>query len=70
MRAAHAPGQGGTTRPDPATLQNEFATKLATKLGIALAQVKAAFADLRADHEAAEQKAFDDRLAQAVRTAR
>lgn len=36
-------------------------------LGIDAAKVKAAFADLRAAHEADEQKAFDDRLAQAVK---
>jgi len=67
LRASHTPGQGNATRPDPATMQDELATKLAGKLGIDAAKVKAAFADLRAAHEAAEQKAFDDRLAQAVK---
>ncbi|MGO4603594.1 hypothetical protein [Terrabacter sp. 2YAF2] len=67
LRASHTPGQGNATRPDPATMQDELATKLAGKLGIDAAKVKAAFADLRAAHEATEQKAFDDRLAQAVK---
>ena len=67
LRASHTPGQGNATRPDPATMQDELATKIASKLGIDAAKVKAAFADLRAAHEAAEQKAFDDRLAQAVK---
>ncbi|WP_461004811.1 hypothetical protein [Terrabacter terrigena] len=64
LRAAHTPGQG---RPDFSALQDELATKLAAKLGIDAAKVKAAVADLRAAHEADEQKAFDDRLAQAVK---
>jgi hypothetical protein len=67
LKASPAPGQGTTTKPDPATMQDELATKLASKLGIDAAKVKAAFADLRAAHEADEQKAFDDRLAQAVK---
>jgi len=66
LRASRTPGQGAT-KPDRATMQDELATKLASKLGIGAAQVKAAFADLRAAHEAGEQKAFDDRLAQAVK---
>jgi hypothetical protein len=64
MRAARTPGQG---RPDFSALQDEFATKLAARLGIDAAKVKTAIADLRATHEADEQKAFDDRLAQAVK---
>jgi hypothetical protein len=67
LRASHTPGQGTATKPDPATMQDEVATKLAAKLGIDVAKVKSAFADLRAAHEAGEQKAFDDRLAQAVK---
>jgi len=66
LKASRTPGQGAATKPDPATMQDELATKLASKLGIDAAKVKAAFADLRAAHEADEQKAFDDRLAQAV----
>jgi hypothetical protein len=66
LKASRTPGQGAGTKPDPATMQDELATKLASKLGIDAAKVKAAFADLRAAHEADEQKAFDDRLAQAV----
>ena len=66
LRASRTPGQGAT-KPDPATMQDELATKLASTLGIDAAKVKAAFADLRATHEAEEQKAFDDRLAQAVK---
>ncbi|HET7800622.1 MAG TPA: hypothetical protein VFL38_09390 [Humibacillus xanthopallidus] len=65
LRAAHAPGQG-TAKPDPATMQDELATKLASKLGIDAAKVKAAFTDLRATADAARQKAFDDKLAKAV----
>src|SRR4051794_20611992 len=67
LRASRAPGQGSATKPDPATRQDELATKLASKLGLDAAKVKAALADLRAAHEADEQKAFDDRLAQAVK---
>jgi hypothetical protein len=67
LKASRTPGQGTATKPDPATMQDELATKLASKLGIDAATVKAAFADLRAAHEADEQKAFDDRLAQAVK---
>jgi len=67
LKAKPAPGQGTATKPDPATMQDELATKLASELGIDAAKVKAAFADLRAAHEADEQKAFDDRLAQAVK---
>ncbi|CAN7441559.1 hypothetical protein LJR027_002740 [Terrabacter sp. LjRoot27] len=67
LKAGRTPGQGAATKPDPATMQDELATKLASKLGIDAAKVKAAFADLRAAHEADEQKAFDDRLAQAVK---
>ena len=66
LKATRTPGQGTATKPDPATMQDALATKLASKLGIDAAKVKAAFADLRAAHEADEQKAFDDRLAQAV----
>ena len=65
FRASHTPGQG-TTKPDPATMQDELATKLASKLGIDAAKVKAALADLRASEQAARQKAFDDKLAKAV----
>ena len=65
LRASHTPGQG-TTKPDPATMQDELATKLASKLGIDAAKVKAALADLRASEQAARQKAFDDKLAKAV----
>ena len=64
IRAARTPGQG---RPDFSALQDEFATKLAAELGIDASKVKTAIADLRAAHEADEQKAFDDRLAQAVK---
>jgi hypothetical protein len=67
LKASRTPGQGTATKPDPATMQDELATKLASKLGVDAATVKAAFADLRAAHEADEQKAFDDRLAQAVK---
>ena len=66
LRASHAPGQGGT-KPDPATMQDELATKLASKLGIDAAKVKAAFTALHAAHDADELKAFDARLAQAVK---
>ncbi|GAA2154906.1 hypothetical protein FHX52_1574 [Humibacillus xanthopallidus] len=65
LRAAHTPGQG-TAKPDPATMQDELATKLASKLGLDAAKVKAAFTDLRATADAARQKAFDDKLAKAV----
>lgn len=67
LKASRKAGQGTATKPDPTTMQDELATKLASKLGIDAAKVKAAFADLRAAHEADEQKAFDDRLAQAVK---
>ncbi|WP_344255404.1 hypothetical protein [Terrabacter carboxydivorans] len=67
LRASRTPGQGNATKPDPTTMQDQLATKLAAKLGIDVAKVKAAFADLRTAHEADEQKAFDDRLAQAVK---
>lgn len=71
LRASRTPGQGtgpgSASKPDPSTMQDELATKLASKLGIDAAKVKAALADLRAAHEADEQKAFDDRLAQAVK---
>ena len=66
MRAARAAGQGSTTKPNLSALQDELATKLAAKLGISATKVKTALADLRAAHEAEEQKAFDDRLAKAV----
>ena len=67
LKASRKAGQGTATKPDPTTMQDELATKLASKLGIGAAKVKAAFADLRSAHEADEQKAFDDRLAQAVK---
>jgi hypothetical protein len=67
LKASRKAGQGTATKPDPTTMQDELATKLASKLGIDAAKVKAAFADLRAAHEADEQKSFDDRLAQAVK---
>ena len=67
LKASRKAGQGTATKPDPTRMQDELATKLASKLGIDAAKVKAAFADLRAAHEADEQKAFDDRLAQAVK---
>ena len=67
LKASRTAGQGKATKPDAAALQDEFAKKLAAKLGIDAAKVKTAFADLRAAHEAEEQKAFDDRLAQAVK---
>jgi hypothetical protein len=60
------PGRGTATKPDRAAMQDELATKLASKLGIDAAKVKAAFTDLRAADEAARQKAFDDKLAKAV----
>src|SRR6476661_2009754 len=64
LRAARTPGQA---KPDITALQDELATKLAAKLGIDAAKVKTAITDLRSAHEADEQKAFDDRLAQAVK---
>ncbi|GAA3716804.1 hypothetical protein GCM10022399_36880 [Terrabacter ginsenosidimutans] len=67
LKASRKAGQGTATKPDPTTMQDELATKLASKLGIDAAKVKAAFADLRAAHDADEQKSFDDRLAQAVK---
>ena len=67
IKASRTPGQGTATKPDVTALQDEFATKLAAKLGIDAAKVKTAIADLRAAHEAEAQKAFDDRLAQAVK---
>ncbi|MFC7594903.1 hypothetical protein ACFQU3_06285 [Terrabacter sp. GCM10028922] len=67
LKASRTAGQGKATKPDAAALQDEFAKKLAAKLGIDAAKVKTAFADLGAAHEAEEQKAFDDRLAQAVK---
>ncbi|GAA2742596.1 hypothetical protein GCM10009868_13160 [Terrabacter aerolatus] len=67
LKASRTPGQAPATKPDPAARQDELATKLASKLGIDAAKVKAAFADLRAARDADEQKAFDDRLAQAVK---
>lgn len=67
LKASRTPGQAPATKPDPAARQDQLATMLASKLGIDAAKVKAAFADLRAAHEADEQKAFDDRLAQAVK---
>ena len=63
LRAERAAG----TRPDRATLQDEVATKLAARLGVDAAKVKGAIADVRAAHRAEVQKAFDDRLAQAVK---
>ncbi len=57
---------GSTTKPDPAAMQDEFATKLAAELGIDAAKVKTALADLRAAEQAEHQKAFDDKLAKAV----
>jgi hypothetical protein len=65
LKANRTPGQGAT-KPDPATMQDQLATKLASKLGIDAAKVKAAIADLRATEQADHQKAFDDRLAKAV----
>jgi hypothetical protein len=67
LKASRTAAHGKATKPDAAALQDEFAKKLAAKLGIDAAKVKTAFADLRAAHEAEEQKAFDDRLAQAVK---
>ena len=57
---------GNTTKPDPAAMQDEFATKLAAELGLDPAKVKKALADLRAAEQAEHQKAFDDKLAKAV----
>src|SRR6478672_1530831 len=66
LRAGHA-AQGTGTKPDRAALQDEVATRLAAKLGIDAAKVKAALAAVQAEREADRQKAFDDRLAQAVK---
>ena len=67
VRAELRAGRAVGARPDRATLQDEVATKLATKLGVDVAKVRAAIADVRAAHRAEVQKAFDDRLAQAVK---
>jgi hypothetical protein len=55
------------TKPDLSTLKDTFAQKLATELGISADKVKTAFADLEAAAQADRQKAFDDRLDQAVK---
>ncbi|OFE15738.1 hypothetical protein BA895_21575 [Humibacillus sp. DSM 29435] len=57
----------GAAKPDRSVRDNELATKLASKLGIDSAKVKAAFTELRTAAEAHRTKAFDDRLAQAVK---
>jgi hypothetical protein len=67
LRASRTPGQGKAAKPDPAARQDELATRLAGKLGIPASKVKAAFANLRAARDADEQKAFEDRLARAVK---
>lgn len=67
MRPAAGVKPDGATKPDPSVRANELATKLASKLGIDVAKVKAAFTELRAAAEADHTKAFDDRLAQAVK---
>lgn len=60
-------GAIGGAKPDLSAVQDQFAQKLASKLGIDVNKVKAALAGVRADAEAARQKAFDDRLDQAVK---
>jgi hypothetical protein len=67
LKAARKGAATPRTKPDRATMQDELASKLAAKLGIGVATVKTAMADLRAAHDADEQKAFDDRLAAAVK---
>ncbi len=66
MKPADGVKPDGATKPDPSARDNELATRLAGKLGIDTAKVKAAFTELRTAAEADRTKAFDDRLAQAV----
>jgi hypothetical protein len=65
------PGAPGTpapgTKPDLGALQDQFAQLLASQLGLDVNTVKTALAEVRAAAVADRQKAFDDRLAQAVK---
>lgn len=65
-RKANGPSPSPGTKPDPAARDAELATTLAGKLGIDASKVTAALAQVRAAEEAEHEKAFDDRLAQAV----
>lgn len=60
-----APGTPG--KPDLSALQDQFAQLLAKQLGLDVNKVKTALAELRATAQADRQKAFDDRLDQAVK---
>ncbi|MEO5743576.1 MAG: hypothetical protein ABIQ53_03160 [Terracoccus sp.] len=67
MRPADGAKPDGASKPDPSVRDNELAPKLASKLGIDAAKVRTAFTELRAAAKADRTKAFDDRLAQAVK---
>ena len=68
-RQAAKDGSGATgfAKPDRGAMQDELATKLATKLGISADKVKAALSELQSAARAQREKAFSDRLDQAVR---
>jgi len=67
LKAARKASGTPSAKPDPSALADQFAQKLASKLGVDPAKVKTALAELRTAAQADRQKAFDDRLAQAVK---
>ena len=67
LKAARKSAGAPTAKPDISALADEFAQKLASELGIDVGKVKTALAEIRATAQADRQKAFDDRLAQAVK---
>ncbi|GAB3072759.1 hypothetical protein GCM10027053_42470 [Intrasporangium mesophilum] len=62
-RKSAAPG----AKPDVSALQDQFAQLLAKELGLDVNKVKTALAEVRTAAAADRQKAFDDRLDQAVK---
>ena len=67
LRAARKASGTAPTKPDASALQDQFPEKLASELGIDVDKVTTALAEMRAAEQADRQKAFDDRLAQAVK---
>ena len=67
LRAARKAAGAPSGKPDQSAMQDQLAQLLAKELGIDPNKVKTALAEVRAAAQADRQKAFDDRLDQAVK---
>ena len=67
LRAARKAAGAPSGKPDLSAMQDQLAQLLAKELGIDANKVKTALAEVRAAAQADRQKAFDDRLDQAVK---